>query len=164
MDLNVIIEQLEQLEVFLPYITLILFLYVIYKKVRYAQLKSEYEDLQQQMDRLFLREQASEAVKSEKADLGAEFVKVEGDNHPKLLIKNLNKSLAKNVRIEFPEGNKVILQNDIDATFPIASLNQHKEILLSIAVYNNAPRKVVVDLIWDDGFQENNVKTIKAAY
>jgi hypothetical protein len=164
MDINAVVEEFEKLEAFLPYITLFLLLYAVYKSIRYAQVKSELESLQAQMDRLLLRERAAETAQGEKADLYAEFVKVEGDNHPKLRVTNLNKSLAKNVRIEFPEGNKVLLKPDIDAVFPIPVLNMHKAIDLSIAVYNNSPRKLTVDLIWDDGFQDNNVKTIKASY
>lgn len=164
MDINKIVEEFEKLAVFLPYITPVLILYIIYKKVRYAQLKADFDNLQLQMDRLLVREKSAEVIAGEKADLYAEFVKTDADHHPKLQITNKNKSLAKNVRIEFPQGNKVLLKNDIDAVFPIPVLNMHKAIDLSIAVYNNSPRKITIDLIWDDGFQDNNIKTITVSY
>lgn len=158
------ISQLEQLEGFMPYVALFLFIYAIYKKLQYHRLKQEHAQLQEQMDRLFLRQQAEEAQASEKAELDVQFIRHEDERHPKLQIRNLTTSLAKNIRIEFPDGNNLILQQDIEQQFPVAVLNKHKAIECAIAVYNNAPRKIKVELIWDDGFQDNNVRAFHPHY
>lgn len=170
MKVNALDSQIEQLEAhfdaLLPYspvITGLILIYTVYKIVQYARLKNEFDQLQVQMERVLLREQAVLRQEAEKAELNAQFVKTDG-KHTKLQIVNLNKPLATNVRIAFPEGNHLIIQKEIDAKFPLASLNMHKPIELSIAVYNNAPRKIILQLIWDDGFQINNAKTIEASY
>jgi len=171
MENDAVIEQVSEvsetialIEPYLPYIVLFLILYIIYKKFRYHQLKKDYESLQQQMDRVLLREQATLAQEGEKADLQAEFVKSDHDSHPKLRIRNVNQALAKNIRIDFPNGNNLLLKKEVDAIFPIDTLNKHKEILLSIAVYNNAPRKIAIELIWDDGYNMNNSKLLTPSY
>lgn len=171
MESEAVIEQVSEfsesialIEPYLPYIVLFLILYIIYKKFRYHQLKKDYDSLQQQMDRVLLREQAELAQEGEKADLAVDFVKSDHDSHPKLRIRNVNQALAKNIRIEFPGGNNLLLKKEVDAIFPIATLNKHKEILLSIAVYNNAPRKIAIELIWDDGYNMNNAKSFTPSY
>lgn len=171
MENDAVIEQVSELsetialvEPYLPYIVLLLVLYIIYKKFRYHQLKKDYDSLQLQMDRVLLREQATLALEGEKADMEADFVKSDHDSHPKLRIRNVNQALAKNIRIDFPNGNNLLLKKEVDAIFPIDTLNKHKEILLSIAVYNNAPRKIAIELIWDDGYNMNNSKLITPGY
>lgn len=171
MENDAVVEQVSELsetislvEPYLPYVVIFLVLYIIYKKFRYHQLKKDYESLQLQMDRVLLREQVELAQEGEKADLEAEFVKSDHDSHPKLRIRNVNQALAKNIRIDFPNGNNLLLKKEVDAIFPIATLNKHKEILLSIAVYNNAPRKIAIELIWDDGYNMNNTKYLTPSY
>lgn len=171
MENDAVVEQVSELseaialiEPYLPYIVLFLILYIIYKKFQHHQLKKDYESLQQQMDRVLLREQAEQAQEGQKADLEADFVKSDHDSHPKLRIRNINQALAKNIRIDFPNGNNLLLKKEVDAIFPIATLNKHKEILLSIAVYNNAPRRIAIELIWDDGYNMNNSKQFTPSY
>lgn len=171
MENDVVVEQVSELsetisliEPYLPYVVLFLIFYIIYKKFRYHQLKKDYESLQLQMDRVLLREQAELAQEGEKADLEAVFVKSDHDSHPKLRIRNVNRALAKNIRIDFPNGNNLLLKKEVDAIFPIDSLNSHKEILLSIAVYNNAPRRIAIELTWDDGYNMNNTKHLTPSY
>lgn len=157
------VAQLEKFEAFLPLLTFVLFIYAVYKMIAFARLKHEYNQLQAQMDRVLLREKVEQEKLDAKADLDAFFVKEEGA-HPQLQIVNRNKSLATNVRIDFPEGNNLIIQKDIESTFPLPTLNMYKPVNLSIAVYNNAPRKILVKLIWDDGFKMKNEKIIRASY
>lgn len=163
-QVGAITEQVEAIEPFLPYVVLVLVAYIVYKKFRYHQLKKDYAELQQQMDRVLLRQQAEESQEGQKADLEVDFVKVDHDSHPKLRIRNVNQALANNIRIGFPAGNNLLLKKEVDAVFPVASLNKHKEILLSIAVYNNAPRKIAIELIWDDGYNMNNAKSFTPSY
>lgn len=171
MENDAVVEQVSELteaialvEPYLPYVILFLILYIVYKKFQYHQLKKDYDALQQQMDRVLLREQAEQAQEGEKADLEADFVKLDHDSHPKLRIRNVNQALAKNIRIEFPNGNNLLLKKEVDAIFPVATLNKHKEILLSIAVYNNAPRRIAIALTWDDGYNMNNTKHFTPSY
>lgn len=157
-------DSMATLEPYLPYVVAILMVYIIYKKYRYHQLKKDYAALQEQMDRVLLREQAETAKEGQKAELAVDFVKVDNDTHPKLRIRNVSKALANNVRIDFPSGNNLLLKKEVDARFPVEMLNQKKEILLSIAVYNNAPRKIAIDLIWDDGYNTNNSQSFTPSY
>lgn len=158
-----LVTQFDALLPYIPVLTGVILIYAIYQTVQYARLKNQFDQLQVQMERVLLREKIVLQQASEKADLDAQFVKTDG-KHTKLQIVNRNKPLATNVRIDFPEGNQLIIQKEIDAKFPLASLNMHTPIELSIAVYNNAPRKIVLQLIWDDGFQMKNIKTIEASY
>lgn len=163
-QVNAVADQVSAIEPYLPYIVFVLIAYIIYKKFRYHQLKKDYEALQEQMDRVLLREQAVQTQQGQKAELVVDFVKLADESHHKLRIRNLNQALANNIRIDFPSGNNLLLKKEVDAIFPVASLNKHKEILLSIAVYNNAPRKIDLELIWDDGYNMNNAQSYHASY
>ncbi len=163
-DVSALTGQAAAIEPYLPYAIAVLLIYVIYKKFRYHQLKKDYEELQAQMDRVLLRQKAELAQQDQKAELAVDFVKHDDDSHPKLRIRNLNQALAHNIRIDFPQGNNLLLKKEVEAIFPVETLNSHKEILLSIAVYNNAPRKIAIELTWDDGFNVNNARSFTPSY
>ncbi|MDI6854330.1 MAG: hypothetical protein QME75_12090 [Deltaproteobacteria bacterium] len=108
------------------------------------------------LNNLLLKKEASEALKNKQADLGASFIKLRSSY--RLKIWNKGKATARNVRLEFPEGNDVVLKADIDQKFPLESLGTFQSVELIAAVHMGTKRKHPIRLIWSDNFSEHNEK------
>lgn len=111
------------------------------------------------LNNLLLEKEASEALKNKKADLGANFIKL-GSTKYSLKIWNKGKITARNVRIEFPEGNDFLIQSEINEKFPLESLDTFQAVELVAAVAFGTKRKHPIRLIWSDDFGENNEKIV----
>jgi hypothetical protein len=68
--------------------------------------------------------------------------------------------MARNVRIEFPEGNDLVPLSDIDNKFPLESLDTFQSVELVAAVHMGTKRKQIVRLIWSDDSAEYNEKIV----
>jgi hypothetical protein len=107
--------------------------------------------------RLIEREDA-EAKDEKKADLGTSFLKL-GSSQYKLKVWNKGKSVARNVRIEFPEGNDCILESDISQKFPLEALDPQQSVeLIAVVGMDNTKPKHVIKLIWADDHSDHNEK------
>jgi hypothetical protein len=111
------------------------------------------------LNKLLLEKETSEALKNKKADLGASFIKLGSSNY-RLKIWNKGKAIARNVRIEFPEGNNNLILLDIDQKFPLESLDTFQAVELVTAVTMGTKRKHPIKLIWSDDFDEHNEKIV----
>jgi len=111
------------------------------------------------LNNLLLKKETSEALNNKKADLGASFIKI-GSNDRRLKIWNKGKATARNVRIEFPEGNEVFTQGDIDRKFPLESLETFQSVELLAAVHMGTRAKHPIRLIWSDDSSESNEKIV----
>jgi hypothetical protein len=111
------------------------------------------------LNNLLLAKERSEALKTKQADLGASFIKI-GSNNRRLKIWNKGKVTARNVRIEFPEGNEVVIQGDIDRKFPLESLDTFQSVELIASVHLGTKAKHPIRLIWDDDSGERNEKIV----
>ena len=74
------------------------------------------------------------------------------------LINGTTLATARNVRIEFPEGNDLIMETELTDKFPMESLEKYQSVELIAAVHMQAKRKHVVRLIWEDDAQPYNEK------
>ena len=101
----------------------------------------------------------SEALVARKADLGASFVKL-GSNKYRLKIWNKGRAPARNVHIDFPEGNDAVIDSEISEKFPLEILERHQAVELIAAVSMGTKRKHTVRLMWADDFSDNNEKTV----
>ncbi len=106
-----------------------------------------------------LDKEASEASSTKKADLGATFIKL-GSNKYRLKIFNKGKSAARNVSIDFPEGNDCLIDSDIEAKFPLERMDPHQSVELIAAVHMKTKSKHVIKLSWSDDHAENNEKLV----
>ena len=114
---------------------------------------------QENLNALLLEKGKNEAVDDKKADLGASFIKL-GNSNYRFKIWNKGKAPARNVSIDFPGGNDVVIQSEIDEKFPLEVLDKFQSVELIAAVAMNTKLKHTVRLTWSDDFNENNEKTV----
>ncbi|MDD2903067.1 MAG: hypothetical protein PHU44_11610 [Syntrophales bacterium] len=111
------------------------------------------------LNNLLMAKERGEAFKKKQADLGASFIKIGSSNY-RLKIWNKGKVSARNVRIEFPEGNEAFIQGDIDEKFPLESLDTFQSVELIAAVHSGTRAKHPIRLIWSDDSGERNEKIV----
>jgi hypothetical protein len=66
------------------------------------------------------------------------------------------------VRIDFPDGNDVVPQSEIERKFPLESLEQYQSVGLIAAVSMDTKSKHTIRLAWLDDCSEKNEKTVYA--
>jgi hypothetical protein len=112
---------------------------------------------QEKLNKLLLVKENEDAQKEKRADLGASFIKL-GSNKYRLKIWNKGSATARNVRLEFPEGNNVVIDSEVNDKFPMESLERYQSVELIAAVHNQTKRKHVIRLVWEDDAQDQNEK------
>lgn len=131
--------------------------YATWKTFKFNERQKSLIESQEQLNRLLLEKEEQDSESSKKADLGTTFIKL-GSTKYKLKVWNKGKVCARNVRIEFPEGNDVLIQSDIDSKFPLETLDTHQSVELIAAVHMGTKSKHVIKLVWDDDSSNNNEK------
>lgn len=112
---------------------------------------------QEKLNNLLLEKESEGVLKGRSADLGASFIKL-GSSKYRLKIWNKGSATARNVRIEFPEGNDIVVESEVTDKFPMESLEKHQSVELIAAVHWQTKRKHVIRLIWEDDAQSHNEK------
>jgi hypothetical protein len=115
---------------------------------------------QETLNRLYLEKEIQLSENERKAELGASFVRVGPKNSYRLKVWNKGKAAAKNVSIEFPNGNDIVPDYDLNAKFPLESLEPQAGVELIAVVHLGLTPKQVVKLVWDDGAGSQNEKII----
>ena len=133
--------------------------YSIIKTVRFNKRQNSLIEIQERLNTLLLEKEVNEVNRGKKSVLGANFIKL-GSSKYRLKIWNQGKATARNVRIEFPGGNDVFIQSDLDSKFPLESLEQYQSVELIAAISMESNRKQTIKLIWSDDSREYNEKTI----
>jgi len=116
---------------------------------------------QQRVNEFLLQQGENEALDARKADLGANFIKL-GNNKHRLKIWNKGKATARNIRIEFPDGNDIVDEGDIRRKFPLEALDQFQPVELLAMVTWGSNGKQHIKLVWDDDSGSDNEKSIYA--
>lgn len=114
---------------------------------------------QERVNNMLLRQGERDQLKDSKADLGASFIKLGGGNY-RLKIFNKGNAAARNVRIELPDGDDVIIASDINEIFPLESLDHLQSVELIAAPHMGSKLKHTIRLLWADDASENNEKTM----
>jgi len=114
---------------------------------------------QKRLNEMLITQGENQALDARKADLSANFIKL-GKNKYRLKIWNKGKATAHNVRIEFPDGNDVIVESDLKSKFPMETLEQHGTVELIASVCLGTQLKHHIRLIWDDQRGENQEKSV----
>jgi glycosyltransferase involved in cell wall biosynthesis len=140
-------------------IALLLSGYATWKTFRFNERQKSLIESQEKLNNLLLEKEANEAVGDKKADLGASFIKL-GSSNCRLKIWNKGKAAARNISIDFPEGNDVLMQSEIDEKFPLESLDTYQSVELIAVVEMGTKAKHALRLIWSDDFCDNNEKTV----
>jgi hypothetical protein len=68
-----------------------------------------------------LEKENEDALKGKQADLGASIIKL-GSSKYRLKVWNKGAATARNVRIEFPEGNDLVIESEVTDKYPMESL------------------------------------------
>lgn len=131
--------------------------YATWQTVSFNKRQKSLIESQEKLNTILLEKENEDVLKGKKADLGASFIKL-GSNKYRLKIWNKGVATARNVRIEFPEGNDLIMETELTDKFPMESLEKYQSVELIAAVHMQAKRKHVVRLIWEDDAQPYNEK------
>jgi hypothetical protein len=108
-----------------------------------------------------MEKEASETTSEKKANLGASFLKL-GSSKYRLKIWNKGKATARDVMIEFPEGNDVVMESEITEKFPLESLDTHQSVELITLVSMGTKSKHLIRLTWADDHNDRNEKVVYA--
>lgn len=112
---------------------------------------------QDKLNALYLKKEENDATNEKKANLGVSLIRLGGSHH-RLKVWNKGPAVATNVHIEFPEGNELVPESEIDEKFPLECLDSHQSVELVAAVHMGTKRKQLVRLIWEDSSEEHNEK------
>lgn len=114
---------------------------------------------QERLNNMLLQQGEREKLSTAKADLGASFIKL-GTSKYRLKVFNKGKATARNVRIELPEGEGVLIASEINEKFPLESLEQHQSVELIAAPHMGSKLKHTIRLLWADDTADDNAKTL----
>jgi glycosyltransferase involved in cell wall biosynthesis len=141
--------------------TLALFLsaYATWKTLKFNERQKSLIESQELLNRRLLERDDTEARAGKQAEMGATFVKF-GTSSYRLKIWNKGKCAARNLRIEFPEGNDCFIDSDVQSKFPLEVLEPQQSVELIAAVGIGSKSKHTVSLRWSDELQTHNEKTL----
>lgn len=138
---------------------LLLSAYSTKKTFDFNKRQNEFIETNDKLNQLLLQKETLDAENQNSADLSANFIKVGTSKH-RLKIYNKGKSTARNVRIEFPDGNELIVTGDIRDKFPVPILEEYQSVELIACVHNQSPSRLTVKLIWDDDISKDKTKVV----
>ncbi len=93
------------------------------------------------------------------ADLNAHFVPL-GTSEHQLKIFNEGNALARQVQVEFPDGNDIIPDSEIRDSFPVESMEPGQAVNLIANFTSQTKTKLTVRLKWQDIDGENQEKIV----
>ena len=134
-------------------------LYSMRKTFEFNKRQNEFAETANKLNSLLLEKESQDILDQKRADISANFIKV-GQNKRRLKVFNKGKGLARNVRIEFPEGMGVLVFDDVQDKFPIPILEQYQSVELLAAVTFQSQSRMTIKLIWNDESGTDNEKTL----
>ena len=140
-------------------LALLLSAYATWVTSRFNNRQKKLIESQEKLNQILLQKEIAVAESERKADLGAAIVKL-GTKHYRLRIWNKGRPAAKQVKLEFPEGNEIVLESELEEKFPLELLEQHQSVELIVRVHLGSRSKHCVKLIWSDEFTQHNEKTV----
>jgi len=140
-------------------IALLLSGYAIWTTSRFNKRQISLIESQEVLNRRLLAQGETEEQEARKADVGAKYVKM-GSRNYKLRVFNKGKAPARNVRIEFSDGDSPVPKSELTHKFPMEILEQHDSVDLIAAVHMQTPPKQTVILRWADDHSDDNEKTV----
>ena len=123
----------------------------------FNKIQQDFIETNNHLNKLLLRKATKEAVSDHQADISANFIKI-GEKRT-LKIFNKGKCNGRNVRISFPDGNGLLIGNDVKTKFP-AEIEPQGNVELMATMALEAPTQVTIHILWDDESGVDNAKTI----
>jgi hypothetical protein len=133
--------------------------YATWKTIKFNDRQKSLIESQEKLNQRLLEKEDSESTVEKKADLGATFIKL-GSTQYRLKIWNKGKATARNISIDFPEGNDCFIESDINSKFPMETLDTHQSVELIAAVCMGTKNKHMIKLCWADDFSPTNEKIV----
>jgi hypothetical protein len=133
--------------------------YAAWTTSKFNQRQKSLIESQERLNALLLVKEEGEAAEEKKADLGATVIKLGSSNY-RVKIWNKGKAPARNISIDFPDGNDVIINSEVERKFPLEVLDRLQAVELIAAVHTGIKSKHTVRLTWSDDFRETNEKTV----
>ena len=133
--------------------------YAIWTTSRFNKRQLSLIESQEQLNKRLLKQSESDDAAARKADIGANFVKL-GSSTYRLKVFNKGKAAARNVRIEFPDGESPVLDSEVAEKFPMEVLEQYQSVELIAAVHIGMRVKHTAVLRWEDDHSDSNEKTV----
>lgn len=99
--------------------------YSIKKTNDFNEKQNEFIETNDKLNKLLLEKEIQDASNKNKADISANFINI-GSSKRRLKIFNKGIGTARNIRIEFPEGNDLFFENDLSRKLPIPVLGTVK--------------------------------------
>lgn len=133
--------------------------YSMKKTFDFNKRQNKFIETNDKLNKLLLEKESQDALHQRKADISANFIKIGKNNH-RLKVFNKGRNTARNIRIEFPGGNEILINSDIQDKFPIPILEQHQSVELIAAIDMQSPSRMTIKLIWDDETGKDNEKEL----
>mgnify|MGYP001037422278 FL=1 len=140
---------------------LVLSAYATWRAHTFKKREEELMEIQKKLNTLMLDKEKREAAHEKEADLGANFVTI-GSEKYRLRISNKGRAAAYHVTIDFPEGNDIILEDDIQEKFPLELLERGQSVELVAMIAMGTKRKLAIRLSWQSADGERFEKTVYA--
>ncbi|WP_320151053.1 hypothetical protein [uncultured Tolumonas sp.] len=133
--------------------------YATWKTVQFNKRQDGLVETQKELNKLLLVKETEEILDDKKADLGASIVKL-GNNKYRLKIWNKGSAVARNVEVDFPNGNELVSESELNDKFPYECLEKHAAVELIAYVHSQTARKQTLRLRWSDEYKNKNEKLI----
>lgn len=135
----------------LAFCALILSGYAVFQTARFNRKQIKFSQNQDRLTDALLKKESDERDKVNCADVGASFVRV-GSNKLRLKVFNKGLATAKNVRLDFPNGDhgSLLVSSDFSEKFPYEELHQHQSVELLACAGLGGKSKYHIVITWDD--------------
>ena len=128
-----------------------------WKTIKFNDQQKAMMEAQDALNKRLLAREDADAAEGKRAELGADFFKV-GSSDYRLKIYNKGKSAARDVQIDFPEGNDVVDESDVEIKFPLKVLERHQSVELIVSFHMDSKSTHPLRLRWADDAKADNVK------
>ena len=129
------------------------------KTIDFNKRQNDFIETNDKLNKMLLDKEQQESLVQKQADISATFINI-GKNTHRLKVFNKGKSVASNVRIEFPSGNEVLVEGDLKQKFPMPTLEPQQSVELIAAVHMQSPRRMDLRFVWDDQSGQDRDKLI----
>jgi hypothetical protein len=128
---------------------LLLSIYSTWRSHKFKKKEEALLELQRKVNELVIEKEKREAIEMRRAEMGANLIPIGSQNY-RLRIFNKGKALAKNVSVDFPDGNELVLESDVKEKFPMESMEPSQAVDLITTIHMQTKPKHKIHLSWQD--------------
>src|ERR1039457_761711 len=111
--------------------------------------QNDFIETNDKLNRMLLEKEQLENLIQRQADISANFICI-GRGDYRLKVFNRGRKSAENVRIDFPSGNEILIESDLQEKFPMPALEPQQSVEIIASVCMDSPRRMDVRIIWND--------------